>query len=240
MYLRLAFAVAANLESEILFVDEVLAVGDAAFQKKCLGKMSEVAKEGRTVMFVSHNMSAVKELCQSGILLDGGQVAFSGSSADCIGRYMKLVEEKPIAVEAGAKPFAVGQVQFHSSAGNAIVSGEPFKVTLPVAGQQIRNPWMYFIIEDFTGITVVHSRVTSSEIGAETIDGVRQLELELPSLWLAPGIYTAYFKFIVPDASSSSGRFMSERAIIEVHGEFKHHGKAVLSPDVEWKLTSQE
>jgi lipopolysaccharide transport system ATP-binding protein len=79
MYLRLAFAVAANLESEILFVDEVLAVGDAAFQKKCLGKMSEVAKEGRTVMFVSHNMSAVKELCQSGILLDGGQVAFSGS-----------------------------------------------------------------------------------------------------------------------------------------------------------------
>jgi lipopolysaccharide transport system ATP-binding protein len=240
MYLRLAFAVAANLESEILFVDEVLAVGDAAFQKKCLGKMSEVAKEGRTVMFVSHNMSAVKELCQSGILLDGGQVAFQGSSADCIGRYLKLIEEKPIAVEAGTKPFAVGQVQIHSRAGNAIVSGEPFRVTLPLAGQRIRNPWMFFIIEDFTGITVVHSRVTSGEIGAETIDGVGRLELELPGLWLAPGIYTAYFKFIVPDANSSSGRFMSERAIVEVHGEFKHHGKAVLSPEVKWELRPED
>ncbi len=239
MYLRLAFAVAANLESEILFVDEVLAVGDAAFQKKCLGKMSEVAREGRTVVFVSHNMSAVKELCQSGILLDAGHVAFQGGSAECIGRYLKLVEEKPIVVEAGAKPFVVGQVQIHSRAGNAIVSGEPFKVTLPVAGQQVRNPSMYFIIEDFTGNTVVHSRINGNDIGAELIDGVYRLELDLPALWMAPGVYTAYFKFIVLNAdssSSSSGRVMSERAIVEVHGEFKHHGKAMLSPDVDWRL----
>ena len=69
MYVRLAFAVAAHLEPEILLVDEVLAVGDAAFQKKCLGKMGEVAKEGRTVLFVSHNMAAVQSLCRSGIVL---------------------------------------------------------------------------------------------------------------------------------------------------------------------------
>jgi lipopolysaccharide transport system ATP-binding protein len=74
MYVRLAFAVAAHLEPEILLVDEVLAVGDAAFQKKCLGKMGDVAKKGRTVLFVSHNMNAVEQLCRAGLLLDRGRV----------------------------------------------------------------------------------------------------------------------------------------------------------------------
>src|SRR4051794_31967620 len=72
MYLRLAFAVAAHLEPEILLVDEVLAVGDAAFQKKCLGKMGEVAQEGRTVVFVSHNMGAIRALCNRGVVLSNG------------------------------------------------------------------------------------------------------------------------------------------------------------------------
>ncbi len=74
MYVRLAFAVAAHLEPEILIVDEVLAVGDVAFQKKCLGKMKDVAGSGRTVIFVGHNMAAVKTLCQSGIVLKSGQI----------------------------------------------------------------------------------------------------------------------------------------------------------------------
>jgi len=83
MYVRLAFAVAAHLESEILIVDEVLAVGDFEFQKKCLGKMGEVSKgEGRTVLFVSHNMGAIKQLCTSGIVLNQGRVSFSSYKID--------------------------------------------------------------------------------------------------------------------------------------------------------------
>src|SRR5207237_448453 len=78
MYVRLAFAVAAHLEPEILIVDEVLAVGDAEFQKRCLGKMSEVAGGGRTVLFVSHNMASVRSLCESAILLESGRVAQIG------------------------------------------------------------------------------------------------------------------------------------------------------------------
>ena len=90
MYVRLAFAVAAHLESEILIVDEVLAVGDAEFQKKCLGKMNDVSKgEGRTVLFVSHNMAAVKELCNAGILMANGQVEFVGTAIDTISEYQK-------------------------------------------------------------------------------------------------------------------------------------------------------
>ncbi len=88
MYVRLAFGVAAHLEPEILLVDEVLAVGDAAFQKKCLGKMGDVVQEGRTVMFVSHNMAAVAALCNRGLLLDSGRLGFSGSTQEVIDEYL--------------------------------------------------------------------------------------------------------------------------------------------------------
>ena len=89
MYVRLAFAVAAHLESEILIVDEVLAVGDAEFQKKCLGKMGDVSKyEGRTVLFVSHNMNAVKSLCNSGIVLEKGNICYSGKAESAVNLHL--------------------------------------------------------------------------------------------------------------------------------------------------------
>jgi len=88
MYMRLAFSVAAHLESEILLVDEVLAVGDASFQKKCLGKMGQVSREGRTIVFVSHNMAAVRALCHKAILMKDGVVAASGMVADVADDYL--------------------------------------------------------------------------------------------------------------------------------------------------------
>ena len=89
MTLRLAFAVAAHLEPEILIIDEVLAVGDAEFQKKCLGKMKDVAGQGRTVLFVSHNMAAVKTLCPQSLLLKHGEIIGSGPSSEVIDSYLK-------------------------------------------------------------------------------------------------------------------------------------------------------
>ncbi|WP_223608930.1 ABC transporter ATP-binding protein [Chryseobacterium sp. OSA05B] len=95
MYVRLAFAVAAHLESEILIIDEVLAVGDAEFQKKCLGKMGNVTKgEGRTVLFVSHNITAIKELCNTGLLLDKGRLITQGDVNKCIIDYQKNADTK--------------------------------------------------------------------------------------------------------------------------------------------------
>lgn len=88
MYVRLAFAVAAHLDTDILLVDEVLAVGDAEFQKKCLGKMGEVAECGRTIFFVSHNMGAIEALCNRGIVFNAGNVHFDGGSRDAISRYL--------------------------------------------------------------------------------------------------------------------------------------------------------
>ncbi len=93
MQVRLAFAVAAHLEPEILLIDEVLAVGDAEFQKKCLGKMGDVAKEGRTVLFVSHNMLSIQNLCTRGILLESGEIAIDDNITTVISKYLDLGSE---------------------------------------------------------------------------------------------------------------------------------------------------
>ena len=99
MYLRLAFSVAAHLEPEMLLVDEVLAVGDAAFQKKCLGKMGDVAREGRTILFVSHNLPAIEKLCQRAVIISAGQIVKQGDPVDCIAAYLGSKESPTSTVD---------------------------------------------------------------------------------------------------------------------------------------------
>lgn len=118
MYVRLAFAVAAHLEPEILVVDEVLAVGDFAFQAKCLGKMSEVASQGRTVLFVSHNLASIQNLCQSALWLDGGAVAMEkGEVGQVVSAYEKSGRSDSGAVKIGpgqhrvVSPFQIRRIE---------------------------------------------------------------------------------------------------------------------------------
>ncbi len=109
MYVRLAFAVAAHLEPDILVIDEVLAVGDAQFQKKCLGKINEVASEkGRAVLFVSHQMGMVTSLCQRALLLESGRVIFDGPAAGCVAKYYARDGATPFAVDYTKMPKRVG------------------------------------------------------------------------------------------------------------------------------------
>ena len=114
MYMRLAFAVAAHLDPEILIVDEVLAVGDAAFQKKCLGKMGDVAKQGRTVLFVSHNLGAVRSLCTRGIVLAGGTMQFDGAVEEAIARYLSSAADR--GAQDGQVSFGAGGLAFEDLA----------------------------------------------------------------------------------------------------------------------------
>jgi lipopolysaccharide transport system ATP-binding protein len=140
MYVRLAFAVAAHLEPEILIIDEVLAVGDLAFQKKCLGKMGEVAKSGRTVLFVSHHMPSILGLCPTAILLEAGQIAFRGPSSTAIERYMnssiQSVAEKSWRAEdlpstcGPFRPIALRVCNGRGVATDLIRSSQPFYIEL--------------------------------------------------------------------------------------------------------------
>ncbi len=151
MYVRLAFAVAAHLEPEILVVDEVLAVGDAEFQKKCLGRMGEVARGGRAVIFVSHNMLAIQALCGKAVLLQSGQVVSSGSSAETVAQYVASHSDKFVAnVDLGSLPRkGEGSVRFKSiaflgedgSSLNNPSSGNELVVAIDFVGKRVdRQP----------------------------------------------------------------------------------------------------
>lgn len=139
MYVRLAFAVAAHLEPEILIIDEVLAVGDAEFQKKCLGKMKSVAGEGRTVLFVSHNMSVVKSLCSRGILFTKGEVEAEGETKSIVERYLaggtesdRIISWKP--VEAPQTPefrlLSVRILDQNDSPSSLLSTADPLRIEL--------------------------------------------------------------------------------------------------------------
>jgi lipopolysaccharide transport system ATP-binding protein len=138
--MRLAFDVAAHLEPEILLVDEVLAVGDAAFQKKCVGKMSAVAREGRTVLFVSHNMAAVRTLCKSAILLDDGRKVFESVVDRVIDRYLETSTNEgcsgkllPSMHSVNTGELWIDEVTLTNEGGRPLADlrmGEPFTVTI--------------------------------------------------------------------------------------------------------------
>lgn len=139
MYVRLAFAVAAHLEPEILVVDEVLAVGDASFQKKCIGRMKDVAGEGRTVLFVSHNMDAVQRLCNKGILLNKGKMILDGDIQSVTNKYLETFSQGqtwydiPIPVNASDISGYATRIQVENENGLAVQEvpiGEPFFVKI--------------------------------------------------------------------------------------------------------------
>ena len=139
MYIRLAFAVAAHLEPEILLIDEVLAVGDAAFQSKCLGKMGEIARRGRTVLFVSHNTAAMLNLCQRGILIDRGRVAMDGPIEPVIRHYLNSLrvatprDLRRCEEREGRGRVRFTRVSFEDGEGNPVeqgVSGQPLVIAL--------------------------------------------------------------------------------------------------------------
>jgi lipopolysaccharide transport system ATP-binding protein len=152
MHLRLAFAVAAHLEPEILLVDEVLAVGDAAFQRKCLGKMSDVAQQGRTVLFVSHNMSAISRLTDRAVVLDRGEIAFRGSTPEAVDFYLasgiaqvgeRIWEQDDPRIKAAAPFQPIGVKVSDGSGGGQVAAAESFEVEFE-----------YDLSEDITGLRI--------------------------------------------------------------------------------------
>lgn len=139
MYVRLAFAVAAHLEPEILIVDEVLAVGDAEFQKKCLGKMKDVAGGGRTVLFVSHNMGAVRALCDRAIQLNGGRITRDAETEVVASEYIAKLTSRGAQFDARGRRFdpsevavASGRITQNGGEKLAVTSGEPFAIEVDV------------------------------------------------------------------------------------------------------------
>jgi len=236
MSVRLAFAVAAHLESEILIVDEVLAVGDAEFQKKCLGKMNEISEtEGRTILFVSHNMGAIHSLCDRGLLIDAGMVKIDSTSVECIAQYGKLSFDSDKIGGFGENVFSISDISIDGRKGSIIAPGESFSVQASFNSAGVVNPSMIVIIDNSNGHQVVHSRVFGHDIGLDGASRTQKLKLRFPPLWLAPGVYSLYFKMRVMN-EQHSGRSESERITFEVRDEFDNGTRGVLAPHVDWSV----
>ena len=192
MYVRLAFAVAAYLEPEILLVDEVLAVGDAAFQKKCLGKMGDVAKEGRTVLFVSHNMAAVQRLCRMAIILQNGSITQSGNASEVIASYMTFVEEHPKKGPTKSGPAEL-DIYMESMSGdrrNIFNIGEPIRfIMLLSVDRPIQSAAIGIGILNIFGERVVTHHTMFQHPEPWGVNKAVRITVEWPECILCPGSY---------------------------------------------------
>jgi lipopolysaccharide transport system ATP-binding protein len=239
MHLRLAFSVAAHLEPDILLVDEVLAVGDAAFQKKCLGKMEDVAAQGRTVLFVSHNLGIVRELCHSCALLDGGKLAFRGPVLDALAIYTGTLRQTPIVdIAAGV---AWRGVQIHSDNGTRAKRDSHLTLSGWLAlGEPFAGGTLICIVEDSAGNTIVHQRSTAPDGWDCPLEpGMINVAIEFPALWLSPGAYTVYFKFFGKRASGSTESAVSDRVLLDMPGSRVGVSGAILTPPYHWNVRPQ-
>ncbi len=194
MYLRLAFAVAAHLEPDILIADEVLAVGDQQFQAKCLGKMKEVSREGRTVIFVSHNMHAVKTLCQNAILLRGGRVVKSGPADEVISEYARSLEVQEGLFPVHARGIIVEALEVRQKGVDTmLIDGTyPFDVivrfNLPERTEKLR---MGVFVNNSMGDELARTFFSDWNLGYEDLGpGTYTAKLEFPGKLLVPGNYT--------------------------------------------------
>jgi lipopolysaccharide transport system ATP-binding protein len=192
MYVRLAFGVAAHLETEVLLVDEVLAVGDAQFQKKCFEKMREIGTEGRTILFVSHNMSAVRSICKQALIVEKGAVVAQGEINQTVDRYLSRINEAQSPAEVvETNTFCVNSVQISSVAGPVIKTFDPVQVKVEfVPKTQIEDPGLYVSI-----LTIDSRRLTGLDlkdfVTTEALPAGKSAELgfTIDSLPLLPGAY---------------------------------------------------
>ena len=205
MYLRLAFAVAAHLEPEILVVDEVLAVGDADFQRKCLGKMGDVANSGRTVLFVSHNMSAILRLTQDSIVLDKGKVLLRAPSSEAVDFYLnrglsklgeRFWEEDEVPVSSAPfRPLAIRILDKAGQVSDSVRSVDPIRIEID-----------YELSEDVTGLRVGYYLFTTRGEPVFTSFDIDSEELFKEYTARPKGLYTS--RCTIPADTLNEGRFL--------------------------------
>jgi len=202
MYVRLAFAVAAHLEPEILIVDEVLAVGDLNFQKKCFGRMAEIGKEGRTVLFVSHNLTSVARLCRTSLLLEDGKLIEQGLTSEVIAKYVKrssrriendTLFDEPLTTGARGKVRRIRVSDVKGNSNGTVELTKPFEILVE-----------YEVVEPMRGL-ILSIEIHSDDLGLAVIS-LTDGELDLSRLGdRAPGRYRARIR--VPELLLNTGAY---------------------------------
>jgi ABC-type polysaccharide/polyol phosphate transport system ATPase subunit len=238
MYVRLAFAVAAHLEPEILLVDEVLAVGDIEFQKKCLGKMEKVSQSGRTVLFVSHNMSAIEKICDRGILLEGGVIHSNGETKGVIDTYVKSLSKTALPLKV--KNVKFGSISIHNLNGeNKLTLGSWSQCVVqatfftPVA---LSGCYVNLHIDDLLSRACIHLRTDYDGLYPDFSPGFHAISVNIDSINLEGGSYVAFFRLVSEqsDILVDSDNIMFD--IERTYERYEHIG-AIVAVKHSWSFT---
>jgi ABC-type polysaccharide/polyol phosphate transport system ATPase subunit len=198
MYMRLGFSVAAHIEADVLLLDEVFAVGDEDFQRKCFGKIAEFKRRGGTMVFVSHDAQAVERLCDRAVLLRQGVVAFDGPTRDAIAHYRRLLAEErsPDELAAGLREWGTGEASIRSARlldldgdeRRQYAAGEPFVIELLVAtAENVDAPVLSLELRDNDGVVLAGLTQSTAELGWSRRAGECTLRFEVDRLPLAEG-----------------------------------------------------
>jgi len=250
MYVRLAFSVAAHLEPEILIVDEVLAVGDAQFQKKCLTKMEDVGKEGRTVIFVSHNLGALGGLCTKGILLANGRMVAEGKISDVIERYIFSANDNSIGEICWADKTMPGDSDLKLKRVSIMQAEKVKRVVQDYSSigidcelrafRDLAGVAISLIISNSKGEGVLHTQSNVNAMAQPILKGNTIVRFTLPPLLLAAGNYSVTVAAHVPNAHLFFNEpdivcFQVETSNSEVHRYPENAWKGALNPQIgEW------
>lgn len=242
MYVRLAFAVAAHLDPEILLVDEVLAVGDASFQRKCLGKMHDISRTGRTVVFVSHNMTAVNQLCDKAVWLDGGEIRSVGPASRVIGEYLSAGRESDlewIAPKVFGDGVAVERAVLEHSATGIYRADEQIVIAFDVDAPAVALPShisMYVQTEDGMAVIVSVSTDGHRQMNEPFPAGRHRLRCTIPGNLLRPGRYVIT---VWLPSNHAHMQFESILSFVVSEENCRAHGArfALVAPVLEWTST---
>jgi lipopolysaccharide transport system ATP-binding protein len=241
MYVRLAFSVAAHINPEILLVDEVLAVGDIAFQKKCLGQMDAVARGGRTVLFVSHQLEALTSLCPQSLLIEGGRLIAKDSTRSIIDHYLAS-QQKLMSHRLADRPDHIGRQRLRFTDTwvedmdgrrvPSVMSGQAVKMVVRyelAEGQRMRPPGVSFALYTQRGIPVTRlfSSVTTTEGFDDELPRVGRFECLIPRLPLNTGVYIYNVMAEVGPEGETEDWVQGAGSITVEHGDFFGTGKVI-------------
>ena len=246
MYVRLAFAVAAHLEPEILLVDEVLAVGDAAFQKKCLGKMGDVAKEGRTVLLVSHNMASILQLSSHAIWLESGEIAEQGDARTVISHYLRdnRIPLGEAVFDPSEGSHGVGLVRVYVMDDKQRIRPDipytsPFYITIEYQVECLVNSLRVgFRLYNERHVAVLHTATSDCPALDPLIGkpGRHRAWVQIPGAWLAPGRYYAELGIWSPSVGHHQ-HLLSTLAFDITEANAGNVGEEILRPLLGWSVT---
>jgi lipopolysaccharide transport system ATP-binding protein len=250
MYARLGFSVAAHVHADLLLVDEVLSVGDTAFQAKCVERMKQLQKQGTTIVFVSHNLMAVGGMCQRGLLLNQGQVQVFGPIDDAIRAYADALHTASGAALQQASSIETAQSDGHGveitqvvlsgrdgAARDVFYMGEPLVIRISyLARQRITKPVFSIGIVRSDGLNCCSGTSKIAGLEVEAIDGPGQVEVELSKISLIPGVYQVGvlvwdWEMVQPYVFTMNQVFRVESDMLNID-----HNYGVFVPDLTWRV----